>query len=225
MCKIYPAAGIPEQRAGELPPFRTMELGWKQLCAGDSCMTDRDLTFITGNPMKARQLGLHLDIPVAHLKLDLAEIQSLDLREVIEHKAREAYRHIEAPVLVEDTSLTFHELGMLPGPLIKWFLQELGNDGLCTLLRAHDDRAAVARVVFGLYDGSDAVRMFEGEAKGSIADQPRGREGFGWDPIFIPDGWTRTWGEMSPEEQLQSSMRRQALQKLQAYLGIGSCAR
>src|SRR5688572_11256576 len=97
-------------------------------------MNISSLTFITGNPAKAEQLRRHLEYPVEHQKLDLHEIQSLDLREIVEHKAKDAFRQVGKPVLVEDTSLIFHALGRLPGPLIRWFLEELGNPGLCKLL-------------------------------------------------------------------------------------------
>ena len=176
-----------------------------------------DLTFITGNAAKAEQLGRHLDHPVSHKKLDLPEIQSLDLREIIEHKAKEAYKQIGGVVLVEDTSLTFKALGKLPGPLIKWFLTELDNDGLCKLLNGYDDRGALAECMFGLYDGKE-INVFEGSAPGTIAATPRGERGFGWDPVFIPQGHSKTWGEMDPEEQKETSMRRMALKKLEAYL-------
>lgn len=175
------------------------------------------VTFITGNTSKAEQLGRHLEFPVEHKKLDLHEIQSLDLREIIEHKAKEAYMQIQAPVLVEDTSLIFHALGRLPGPLIKWFLTELDNGGLCKILDGYDDRSALAQVCFGFYDGEE-LKIFEGEMKGEIAKSPRGDRGFGWDPIFIPEGHTKTWGEMDHEEQKETSMRRIALKKLERYL-------
>ena len=54
--------------------------------------------------------------------------------------------------------------------------------------------------------------------KGTIAESPRGERGFGWDPIFIPGGKTKTWGEMDVEEQRETSMRRIALKKLEEYL-------
>jgi non-canonical purine NTP pyrophosphatase (RdgB/HAM1 family) len=176
-----------------------------------------DITFITGNAAKAEQLGRHLQHPVSHKKLDLHEIQSLDLREVVEYKAREAYKHTGTPVLVEDTALTFIALGRLPGPLIKWFLTELDNAGLCKLLDAYSDRSCVAEVCFGLYDGT-TLEMFEGKAEGTVAPETRGEQGFGWDPIFIPHGHTKTWGEMDAEEQKKTSMRRIALNKVEAFL-------
>ncbi len=176
-----------------------------------------DLTFITGNAAKAEQLGRHLDHPVFHRKLDLPEIQSLDLKEIVERKAREAHKEIGGIVLVEDTSLIFNALGRLPGPLIKWFLGELDNTGLCTLLDGYEDRTALAACMFGLYDG-ETLRVFEGSIEGSIVPTPKGGHGFGWDPIFIPKGHTKTWGEMDTEEQKTTSMRRIALKKLETHL-------
>lgn len=175
------------------------------------------LTFITGNAAKAEQLSRHLDHPVLHKKLELVEIQSLDLKEVVEHKVKEAYRQINAPVMVEDVSLTFNALGKLPGPLIKWFLHELDNAGLARLLNAYEDRSAIAEVCVGIYDGNE-LHMFDGQRKGSIAAEPRGEQGFGWDPIFIPEGHSKTWAEMDIEEQKETSMRRIALKKLEAFL-------
>lgn len=178
------------------------------------------LTYVTGNAAKAEQLARHLDYPVEHKKLDIHEIQSLDLKEVAEHKARGAYRQVQGPVLVEDTSLIFHALGGLPGPLIKWFFAQLGNEGLCRLLDGYKDRSARAEVCFCFYDGK-TLETFTGEMNGTIANLPRGEQSFGWDPIFIPEGHAKTWGEMDMEEQKETSMRRIALKKLEAYLREG----
>ncbi len=175
------------------------------------------LIYITGNPGKARLLSLYLDFPVIHRSLDLLEIQSLDGAEIIAYKAREAYRQVGSPVLVEDTSLRFLALGQLPGPLIKWFLAELGTEGLCRLLDGFPDRSAVAEAQVGLYDGQ-TFQSFSGTQTGSIARAPRGGNGFGWDPIFIPTGYDKTWAEMTDEEARETSMRRIALKKLEAYL-------
>lgn len=177
---------------------------------------DHSITFITGNAAKAEQLAYHLEIPVNHHKLDLIEIQSLDLEEVVRDKAERAFAILKSPVLVEDTSLIFPALGNLPGPLIKWFLTELGNEGLTRLLDGKD-RTAIARVLFGLHDGS-TCHLFMGERRGSIAESPHGSMGFGWDPIFIPENCSKTWGEMSMAEQSDTSMRRGALQELHAFL-------
>ena len=175
------------------------------------------ITFITGNPGKVSLLRQYLDFPVVHTSIDLVEVQSLDLATIVEHKVKEAYRQVGGPVLVEDTSLRFYALGKLPGPLIKWFLTELGTDGLCRLLDNHADRSAVAEVLFGLYDGR-SFQTFSGAVEGAIALMPRGSRGFGWDAIFVPAGFAKTWADMTDEEANASSMRMIALRKLEAYL-------
>ena len=175
------------------------------------------LTFITGNAAKARYLSNYFHISVEHVKLDLPEIQSLDTAEVAEDKARRAYAILKTPVLVEDGSLVFSALKSLPGPLIKWFYETLGNDGLCKLVDGLDERNAVASVVFALCDES-GVHAFEASTEGTISARPRGDIGFGWDPIFIPEGHTKTWAEMSDDEKHETSMRKPALEKLSKYL-------
>ena len=174
-------------------------------------------TFITSNFFKSKQLSWHLGIELDHVAFDAPEIQSLSLAEVVEYKAKSAFKVVDGPVLVEDTSLVFHAIGQLPGPLIKWFFKELGNQGLCRLLDNYNDRSATATVLFGYYDGQKLV-TFSGESTGSIAKSPKGKEGFGWDPIFIPKGHDKTWGEMSKKEQAETSIRRIALKKLEKYL-------
>ena len=82
-----------------------------------------NVTFITGNRIKAEHLARHLDYPINHQSIDLDEIQSLDPNEIVTHKVRQAYSLIKRPVLVEDVSLIFNALGKLPGPFIKWFEQ------------------------------------------------------------------------------------------------------
>jgi non-canonical purine NTP pyrophosphatase (RdgB/HAM1 family) len=171
-----------------------------------------NLTFITGNAGKAAYLAEHLGVPLAHAKLDLPEIQELDLQPVVQAKALAAYQQLGEPVLVEDTSLVFPALGGLPGPFIQWFEQSLGLEGLCRLLDGKD-RLAVATSMFGLCtDGS--VQFFSGSVSGSISQQPLGENGFGWDSIFIVEGGTKTWGELGAEGKHANNMRGKALDLL-----------
>ena len=176
------------------------------------------LTFVTGNPNKAKYLSHVFDIPVEHTKLDLAEIQSLDLKEIVIDKAARAYAILKTPLLVEDISLTFVALNKLPGPLIKWFLESLGNEGLCRLLDGKNDRTALAEVEFAYCDEA-GVQTFGGFSRGSIAPETRGQNGYGWDPIFIPEGSDTTWGEMEDADRFSDThLRRIALEKLKEFL-------
>jgi len=82
----------------------------------------KKVVFITWNQNKADYLAKYLGFPIEHFKVDLDEIQSLDLREIVEHKVRQAYQKVWVPVIVEDVSLEFEALGRLPGTFIRFFL-------------------------------------------------------------------------------------------------------
>ena len=183
----------------------------------------KSITFITGNAQKAKQVEEYFhtnpDIHFEHIKLDLIEIQSLDLQEIAIDKAKRAYDIVQKPVLVEDVSLTFLGLKSLPGPLIKWFLETLGNKGLCEMADALHSRDAVAAVEFVLYDET-GQHTFGNEIKGTVAKEPRGEKTFGWSQIFIPNGFSQTWEEMTDEEKEKSSLRGPALEKLSTFLAI-----
>lgn len=155
--------------------------------------------FITGNQHKADYLAKLLGIPLEHQKVELDELQSLDLQEIVDHKVRQAYKLIGRPVLVEDVSLEFRALGKLPGPYIKWFLDSAGEDACCRMLDGFNDRSAIIRCTFGYYDGETVV-LFDSELTGLISDRPKGNNGYGFDRIFINKGYNITRAEMTPEE-------------------------
>lgn len=154
--------------------------------------------FITGNQNKAdylsRQLGVQLDFQ----KVEIDEIQESDPKRLLDHKLRQAYVNVQRPVLVEDVSLVFNALGNLPGPYIKWFIDGAGAEACCRILDGFSDRSAEAVCTFGFFDGKE-MKFFQNRAKGAIAKHPRGENGFGWDPIFINDGYDITRAEMDQE--------------------------
>lgn len=173
--------------------------------------------FISGNQHKAEQLARWVGMPVEHQKVDLDEIQSLNLSEIVAHKAHQAFALVQRPVLVEDVALRIEALGKLPGPFIKWFVGELGNDGICRLAAGLEHQRAVATVLYGLYDGRE-LHYFEGEVRGVIASAARGKGGFGFDPCFIPEGHARTRAEMDEVEYEATSPRAFAIAKLKAFM-------
>lgn len=179
----------------------------------------KEYVFVSGNIHKVHWLEVFLGQKVNHAKLDLAEIQSLDPREVIAHKTKQAYSLLQRPILVEDTSLKFSALGNLPGPFIKYFLEQLGNDGLCKLLEPYENKSALATVIFGYFDGTN-VHYFEATKKGTIAATPRGSMGHGWDPIFIPEGSNKTYGQMSQTEYESDdvSLRKAAVRQFKNFI-------
>lgn len=144
-------------------------------------------TFITGNSNKAKYFEQYAGIEIDQLKLDQDEIQSLDLVEVVTKKAQQAYDQLQKPVFVEDVSLELTALGKLPGTFIKFFIEELGLEKICRMLDSFEDRSATGRTAYAYCD-EHGVKVFEGSIQGIVPKHPMGESGFGWDPIFIPDG-------------------------------------
>ena len=176
----------------------------------------KDAVFITGNQKKADYLSKYLGHPVDHIKVDLDEIQSLDLKEVVRHKMLQAYAQVQRPVLVEDVSLEFVALGRLPGTFIRWFLEELSFEQICELLNGKD-RSAISRCVFGYFDGKEE-RYFEGGLQGSVPEKPAGSGGYGWDPIFIPEGYKVTRAELSEEDDKLTYLKIKPFDQVKAFL-------
>jgi non-canonical purine NTP pyrophosphatase (RdgB/HAM1 family) len=173
-------------------------------------------TFITGNENKAKYLSNHLGLDLPHQKIDLDEIQSLDLKEVVTHKVKQAYSLIQKPVLVQDVSLEFVCLGKLPGTFIRFFVDTLPFEKICKLIPV-TERDAIARVVYGYYDGN-ILKLFEGGLHGKISLEPRGSAGFGWDKIFIPDGYEQTRAEMSKEDDEKTYCMLHPFEELRNFL-------
>jgi len=178
---------------------------------------DKTITFITGNVGKAEQLSKYLGINVSHTKIDLIEIQSLDLVEIVTAKVKEAYGHVGSAVIVDDVSLVINSMGKLPGPFIKFFIQELGNSGICKLVSNYKDKSAKAEVCIGYFDGEN-LEVFHGEIEGIIADIPKGTNGFGWDEILIPNGYNQTRSEMNELDYEATNPRKIALDKFSEFL-------
>ena len=181
-------------------------------------MQIEDLVFVTSNPNKVREAEAVLGRALDHRALDLPEIQSLDLLEVVRAKAAAAWQEIGRPVLVEDTGLELAGLNGFPGPLVRWLLTSVGPGGIGRIAHSFDDRNATARCLLCAFDGASEV-VGEGVVEGCIAAEPRGPGGFGWDSVFIPDEpGGRTYGEMSDDEKNGISHRRRAFEALREAL-------
>lgn len=174
--------------------------------------------FATGNKNKLREASQILGMNLEQIDLDLLEPQGIDVLEIVEEKARDAFEKCGKSVLVEDTGLGFSAWNGLPGALIKWFLDSVGNEGILKMMEGEKNRSAKAVTAVGFYDGKK-YHVFKGEVDGEIATEVYGQSGFGWDPIFVTDDHGKAYGEMSAEEKNRVSMRRLALEKLRDFLG------
>lgn len=174
------------------------------------------LIFITGNKGKFDEASKIIN-NLEQKDLDLAEIQSLDPKVIIQAKLEEANKNRGGNIVVEDGGLYIESLNGLPGPLIKWFMKALDNDGLYKITESTENKKAEAKVIIGVKFENGTVEFFEGSISGTIVS-PRGENGFGWDKIFQPDGFNKTFAEMTLEEKNEISMRKVAFQKLKDYL-------
>lgn len=138
-------------------------------------------------------------------------------------KATSVARETGLPALAEDTGLEVEALGRAPGVRSARFAGEnkdyrANNEKLLGLLKGVTDRRARFRTVAVLALPDGRTWTAEGVLEGRIAETPRGEGGFGYDPLFIPEGETRTLAEMSPEEKNRISHRRKALEAMRSIL-------
>lgn len=180
----------------------------------------KSITIVTGNAGKLREytelIPKEAGISLINEPLELFEIQSLDSREIVAHKLRQAYDLLGSPVIVEDVSAELAGLQGLPGPFVKFFLERLGSDALYKL--APQDNPAVAIIcTTGYYDGERMI-FGEGVMKASIV-APRGDSNFGFDPTVVPDGQTHTLAEITLTEKNAISHRAKAIKDLLRQLG------
>ena len=173
--------------------------------------------FVTGRPEKARE-ARRMGFGLERRSLDLPEPQALDPSEVVEAKARAAYARLKRPVVVEDSGLAIHAWGGFPGALVKWLEKTAGAAAIGRMMSRFPDRSATATCAIAYFDGKRLIRA-RGESRGAVAAAPRGRRGFGWDCIFVPEGGRRTFAEMLPEEKDRVSHRRRAWEALARELG------
>jgi len=153
-------------------------------------------------------------IDLRRLRLKPPEIQSDSLEEI----ARTSALHIirggsPQPVMVEDAGLFIDALKGFPGPYSAYTYAKLGMGGILKLLEGQRNRRAHFACVIA-YAESERLRLFGGRVEGLIVDRPRGRRGFGFDPIFQPLNQPKTFAEMTTREKNAYSHRIQAFRKL-----------
>jgi len=179
--------------------------------------------FVTGNANKLAEVKTIIETHLPSVRLvsesiDLPELQG-EPEEISLEKCKIASKALgNRAVIVEDTCLCFNALKGLPGPYIKWFLDKLGHDGLNTLLHGWEDKTAYALCTFSYQESPESeAKVFVGKTHGKIVPA-RGPKNFGWDPIFEPDGFGKTFAEMDSETKNSISHRRRALDGLIQYL-------
>ncbi len=173
---------------------------------------------VTGNPGKLAEARIALGTDIEAVEVDLPEIQSLDYREVLRAKAEEAWRRVGRPLIVEEAGLDLAALNGFPGPLVKWMLEAVGAEGIARTAASLGETRASARCFLLYKDGEQEV-MAEGRTEGALVLPGRGNHGFGWDPVFLPDGSSQTFGELTGGGKDAVSHRGKAWREMARRLG------
>ncbi len=176
-----------------------------------------DFILVTGNRHKLAEARRILGCDVEAVAVDLPEVQDLDLGRVLGAKAEEAWHRLGRPLVVEDTAFELDALNGFPGPLIKWLLEAVGPEGVARLGLALGNPRARARCQL-LFRDADRQIVAEGVTAGELVLPARGDGGFGWDPVFRPDGEMLTYGELTPARKDEIGHRGRAWRALAAML-------
>ncbi len=185
----------------------------------------------TGNKGKIREMNeLFSDMPVEFVGIDTLE----EVPEVVEDgstfhenalkKAMTFYNRASMPVLAEDSGLEVEALEGAPGIYSARYAgaEATDEDNIRKLLDAlkgvppEQRRARFVSVLCFVLDGKP--HFFEGEVEGWITDRPSGSYGFGYDPVFVPDGYDKTFAELGPEIKNRISHRAKAIAKFKEFL-------
>jgi XTP/dITP diphosphohydrolase len=171
--------------------------------------------FVTSNSGKFAEARAILG-DLIQRDLGYTEIQADTLEEVASYGIREVMEKQQAPVIIEDAGLFIKGLKGFPGVYSAYVQETLGNAGILRLMAGVSDRQAFFRSVVCYGEPGMSPRMFQGEVHGQIGFEPRGSQGFGYDPIFYVDG--KSLAEMELEEKNRISHRSASLHALKAWL-------
>lgn len=174
----------------------------------------KTITLVTSNPNKLQEIQAIFPKTMCFRSeaLELDEIQTLDRKKLATRKLMQAFEQLKKPVMIEDVSAHLSCLNGLPGPYIKDFEKLLGEDALFILAEKYEDRSCEIICTAGYYDGSNII-IAGGVVDGEIV-APRGNNGWGFDKVFVQDGYSKTNGELSEQEKNTDSHRARAFRSL-----------
>ena len=172
-----------------------------------------ELFFASSNEHKfqeAERILANLGMQINLFKTTLEEIQSNNLNDIAEKKAIYAYDLIQKPVIIEDDGLFINALDGFPGPYSSYVYDTIGNKGIMNLLENSQIRDAKFVSIIAYCDSDCDVKLFESSIPGKISSIIE-KGGWGYDPIFIPDGESKTYANVSDKDKF--SHRSAALTK------------
>ncbi|MBO3757900.1 MAG: XTP/dITP diphosphatase [Thermoproteota archaeon] len=179
------------------------------------------LIFVTGNRgkfLEAKKILEDFGIELEQVDLDVTEPQADNLEEVVKKCAEEAFKVIKRSFIIEDSGLFINALNGFPGVYSSYVYKTIGYEGILKLLFGIVDRSAYFMTSLAYVELGGELKIFSGRVDGVITTEARGKNNFGFDPIFKPLGSNLTFAEMSIEEKNKFSHRAKALRAFVSWL-------
>jgi len=178
--------------------------------------------FATGNKGKyieAAGIAAEFGVMLKQVNRHKVEIQSDDLTEIATFAANEASEATQRPVVAEDSGFFVHALNGFPGPYSSYVHRTIGSQGILSLMRSMRNRGAHFQAVVAFCIPKAQPVCFSAVVTGTVSRRMRGKHGFGFDPIFIPNGGNgRTFAQMDTDEKNMLSHRARAFRRFFSWL-------
>jgi XTP/dITP diphosphohydrolase len=182
----------------------------------------KDLYFITSNKGKFKEVANKLidaDVKVIQKNLGYPEVQANSLEDVVSFGVNYILERFHKPFIIEDAGIFIKHLNDFPGVYSADAFYKIGCKGILKLLDdVKKERDACFKSVMAYINSDKQIHIFSGECFGMIGFEEVGSNGFGYDPIFIPNGENKTFAEMTVDEKNCFSHRGNSLDKLLEFL-------
>ena len=187
-------------------------------------MSKQKIYFITGNDHKFTEVSdlFKKNLPnyeLLQLKEDLLNIQAWTLELVAEFKVKNVRAVPDAPDFIEDAGFFFEDLKEFPGVYSAYVFKSIGYNGILKVMKGNPNRKSCFKSVIAFVDINKEIKTFVGQVDGTVSEEARGSEGFGFDPIFVPNEIPgKTFSEIPLEQKNKISHRSRSLKKFMEYL-------
>ena len=175
--------------------------------------------FVTKNlnkVLEAQQILSEYKIEVERVHIKKVEIQAEKLEDIVSFALKQIKTR-KKHMIIEDSGLFINSLNDFPGPYSSFVFKKIGCDGILKLMAGAQSREARFVSVIG-YKNNQKKALFRGETCGKISYNKVGNSGFGFDPIFLPEGCRKTFAEVEMIEKNRISHRGKAFRALGKWL-------
>jgi len=147
-----------------------------------------------------------------HIKTTYPEVQADTLEETIVPGLNWLMERYQRPIMIDDSGLFIDALKGFPGVYSSYVFRTVGCDGVLRLMEGVKNRSARFECCIGFLVPGKEPHISKGVAKGSISEKKAGTGGFGYDPVFVPDGYVKTYAQIEVTEKNKISHRGRAIE-------------